>query len=157
MMKTIVLKVNGEDYDVSVEPHETLATVLREKLRLTGSKIGCENGECGACTVLLDGKAVTSCLTPVLKAEGKQITTVEGLSDNGKLHPLQDSFIEHGAIQCGFCSPGMILSAKALLDENPRPTEQEVRVAVLGNLCRCTGYQQIVQAILAAAEQMASN
>ncbi len=156
-MKTIVLKVNGEDYDVSVEPHETLATVLREKLRLTGSKIGCENGECGACTVLLDGKAVTSCLTPVLKAEGKQITTVEGLSDNGKLHPLQDSFIEHGAIQCGFCSPGMILSAKALLDENPRPTEQEVRVAVLGNLCRCTGYQQIVQAILAAAEQMASN
>ena len=148
----ITLNVNGEDYEVDVQPHWTLLHVLRNELGLTGAKLGCGNGECGACTVIMDGKAVPSCLVPAARAEGSEITTIEGLQDGGVLHPLQEAFIEHGAVQCGFCSPGMILTAKSLLDVNPRPTEEEVREALLSNLCRCTGYTKIVEAVLSVAE-----
>jgi len=148
----ITLNVNGEDYEVDVQPHWTLLHVLRNELGLTGAKLGCGNGECGACTVIMDGKAVPSCLVPAARAEGSEITTIEGLRDGGVLHPLQEAFIEHGAVQCGFCSPGMILTAKSLLDVNPRPTEEEVREALLSNLCRCTGYTKIVEAVLSVAE-----
>jgi len=145
------LKVNGKMHEVETEPFRTLLQVIREDLGLTGTKSGCERGECGACTVLIDGVAVNSCLMPVMEVEGKEILTIEGLARNGHLHPLQEKFIELGAIQCGFCSPGMILMAKALLDRNPRPTEEEVRREISGNYCRCTGYDKIVEAILAAA------
>lgn len=148
------LNVNGKDYAVEVKPHWTLLQVIREQIGLTGTKCGCAAGECGACTVLVDGKPILSCLTLAAQAEGGKITTIEGLSDGAKLHPLQEAFVEHGAIQCGFCTPGMILSAKALLDENPDPTEEEVREAISTNLCRCTGYVKIVEAILAAAKKM---
>lgn len=150
----IVLKVNGINYKVAVEPRRTLVEVLRDTLGLTGTKKSCNEGECGACTVLLDGKPATSCLVLALDAQGREITTIEGLSQGEKLHPVQEAFLKHGAIQCGFCTPGMVMSAKALLDENPRPTATEVRKAISGNLCRCTGYQQIVDAILAASETM---
>jgi carbon-monoxide dehydrogenase small subunit len=147
----IQLEVNGNPYSVSVLPQRTLLEVLREDLGLTGTKEGCSEGECGVCTVLLDGVPVRSCLLLAVDVRGRKITTIEGLSKNGKLHPIQNAFIEHGAIQCGFCTPGMILSAKALLDEKPSPTEEEIRVALSGNLCRCTGYVKIFKAVQAAA------
>jgi len=151
-LKVLVeLNVNGEFYQVLIEPWRTLLEVLRETLNLTGTKEGCGRGDCGACTVLLDGKAVNSCLLLAIDAQGKNILTIEGLSQGGQLHPLQEAFIEHGAIQCGFCTPGMILSAKALLDKNPQPTVEEVRQAISGNLCRCTGYTKIIKAILGAS------
>ncbi len=148
MKQTIQFKLNGESVEIVVEPGLTLLQILRDDLELTGTKEGCGMGECGACTVLVNGKAVNSCLFPIMEANGTSITTIEGLADvDGNLHPLQRSFIQHGAVQCGFCTPGMILSAKALLDENPNPTEEEIRNAISGNLCRCTGYLQIIQAI----------
>jgi len=145
------LKVNGKIHEVETGPFRTLLQVIREDLGLTGTKSGCERGECGACTVLIDGVAVNSCLMPVMEVEGKEILTIEGLARNGHLHPLQEKFIELGAIQCGYCTPGMILMAKALLERNPRATEEEVRREIAGNYCRCTGYDKIVEAILAAA------
>ena len=154
MKQIIMLNVNDEFYEVAVEPHRTLLEVLRDTLGLTGTKKGCDEGECSACTVLIDGEAVLSCLLLAVESQGKRITTIEGLAKDGQLHPLQQAFIDHGAIQCGFCTPGVILSAKALLDRNPKPTEVEVREAIAGNLCRCTGYAQIVQAIQMAAERM---
>ncbi|MGD8237729.1 MAG: (2Fe-2S)-binding protein [Armatimonadota bacterium] len=149
------LTVNGERYEVAVDSRDTLLRVIRDHLGLTGTKDGCGEGECGACTVLLDGKAVCSCITLALDAEGREVTTIEGISENGSLHPLQEAFVEHGAIQCGFCTPGMIVSAKALLDENPNPSDEQIRAAIVGNLCRCTGYTHIITAIKAAAESMA--
>ncbi|MCA1960513.1 MAG: (2Fe-2S)-binding protein [Desulfomonile sp.] len=151
MKRIIQLTVNGERAEVAVEPNRTLLQVLREDLGLTGTKHGCGLGDCGACTVILDGRPVNSCLVLAVQANGSDVLTIEGLAENGKLHPLQRAFVEKGAIQCGFCSPGMILSAKALLDENPKPTEKEIRMAISGNLCRCTGYQKIVEAIQAVA------
>jgi len=151
----IVLNVNKINYNVAVEPQRTLVEVLRDTLGLTGTKKSCNEGECGACTVLMDGKPAASCLVLALDAQGKEITTIEGLSEGEKLHPIQEAFVKHAAIQCGFCTPGMVLSAKALLDENPNPTAAEVRKGISGNLCRCTGYQQIVDAILAASQAMA--
>jgi len=148
-----VLHVNGEDYEVSVEPKKTLLEVLREDLGLTGTKEVCDLGTCGACTVLLDHRPVLSCLLLAVSCKGREIVTIEGLRQGEKLHPLQNSFIQHGAIQCGMCTPGMILSAKALLDENPHPTEIEVRRSIAGNLCRCTGYVKIIDAVLAASNE----
>jgi carbon-monoxide dehydrogenase small subunit len=148
------MRLNGQAVAVEVKPSAMLIEVLRDQLDLIGSKKACGRGECGACTVLLEGKAITSCITPALKAMNKEVVTIEGLAVNGALHPLQECFVEYGAVQCGFCTPGMILSAKALLDEKPHPTEQEVRVGISGNICRCTGYAKIVQAVLAAAERM---
>ena len=139
--------VNGKSIEVKVDPTWTLLYVLREELKLTGTKKGCEKGDCGACTVLLQGKPVNSCLVLALQAEGKEIETLEGLGTADSLHPLQKSFIANGAVQCGFCTPGMLLSAAALLKKNPSPTEKEIRTAISGNLCRCTGYQKIVKAI----------
>jgi carbon-monoxide dehydrogenase small subunit len=154
MKKTISFILNGEATAVEVEPHLTLLQLLRDKLELTGAKEGCGMGECGACTVLLNGKTVNSCIFPAMEVEGKNVTTIEGLTDaQGNLHPIQKAFIEYGAIQCGFCTPGMVLSAKALLDENTKPTEEEIRSGIAGNLCRCTGYLQIIQAIKAASGQ----
>jgi len=154
MKRTISFTLNGEPTEVEIEPHLTLLQLLRDVLELTGTKEGCGMGECGACTVLLDGKTVNSCILPAMEVDGKHVMTIEGLSDaQGKLHPIQKAFVEYGAIQCGFCTPGMVLSAKALLDENPKPTEAEIRTGIAGNLCRCTGYLQIVQAIKAASNQ----
>jgi carbon-monoxide dehydrogenase small subunit len=154
MKQTITFNLNGEPVEVEIEPHLTLLQLLRDKLEMTGTKEGCGMGECGACTVLLDGKAINSCIFPALEVEGRNVTTIEGIMDSqGNLHPIQKSFIEHGAIQCGFCTPGMILSAKALLDENPNPSEEEIRNGIAGNLCRCTGYLQIIQAIKTVREQ----
>ncbi|NWF91302.1 MAG: (2Fe-2S)-binding protein [Syntrophaceae bacterium] len=154
MKKSISFVLNGEPVRAEIEPHLTLLHLLRDELELTGTKEGCGMGECGACTVLLDGRPVNSCILPAMEVDGKNVTTIEGLIDaQGNLHPIQKAFIEHGAIQCGFCTPGMVLSAKALLDENPKPTEEEIRNAIAGNLCRCTGYLQIVQAIKAASNQ----
>jgi carbon-monoxide dehydrogenase small subunit len=148
----IQMEVNGKIVTVEVEPSDLLVDVLRENLGLTGTKAGCRAGECGACSVILNGKVVTSCLIPALKAEGGKITTIEGLEKDGELHPLQKAFVEMGAIQCGFCTPGMLLSAKNLLDQNPHPTLEEVKTAISGVLCRCTGYQKIIHAIQAAGE-----
>jgi aerobic carbon-monoxide dehydrogenase small subunit len=153
MKQVIRLRVNGEEHEALVKPNMTLLDFLRNGLGLTGTKKGCDEGDCGACTVLLDGKPVNSCLVLALEANGKDVLTIEGLSQGGELHPLQRAFIEKGAVQCGYCSPGMLLSAKALLSENPTPTEHEVRSAISGNLCRCTGYVKIVEAILAAAKK----
>jgi carbon-monoxide dehydrogenase small subunit len=139
--------LNGEKCQIEVDPGRTLLDILRNELHLTGTKEGCGYGECGTCTVLLDGKAVNSCLILAPKVMGCHVTTIEGLEREGRLHPLQEAFIRHGAVQCGFCTPGMILSAKALLDKTPHPTEEEIREAISGNLCRCTGYVQIVEAI----------
>jgi aerobic-type carbon monoxide dehydrogenase small subunit (CoxS/CutS family) len=147
-MNEIRLKVNGVDYRLRIEPWRTLLEVLRENLGLMGTKKACNEGECGACTVIMDGKAVTSCLMLALDAQGKDIITIEGLSEGEKLDPIQESFLEHGGLQCGFCTPGMVMSAKALLDENPSPTLGEVREAIAGNLCRCTGYQHIIDSIM---------
>jgi carbon-monoxide dehydrogenase small subunit len=155
MEKRLVhLTVNGEERDVFVAPNETLVEVLREDLELTGTKMGCGEGACGMCTVLIDGRPVRSCLTLAVEAQGRDIVTIEGLAEGGELHPVQKAFVEHGAIQCGFCSPAMILTSKALLDENPHPTEDEVRQAISGVVCRCTGYAKIVEAVLAAAEEL---
>ena len=147
----MLLTVNGRRHVITVKADATLLDVLRNDLGLTGARRGCETNFCGACTVLLDGKAVHSCSVLALAARNKSVVTIEGLSEDGKLHRLQESFVEHGAIQCGYCSPGMILAAKALIDENPTPDEHEVRQAISGNLCRCTGYKKIVQAVLAVA------
>jgi carbon-monoxide dehydrogenase small subunit len=150
----ITLNVNGITYTLDVRPQRTLVEVLRETLGLTGTKKSCNEGECGACTVLMDGKPVASCLVLALDARGKEIVTIEGLAEGEKLHPIQEAFLKHGAIQCGFCTPGMVMSAKAYLDEHPTPTSTEVRKAISGNLCRCTGYQQIVDSIMAASKMM---
>jgi len=152
-MLQISFKVNGKDCQVDVHPFDTLAKVLREKLGFVDVKTGCENGECGSCTVIMDGKAIVSCLMLAAKADGKEITTARGLAKDGQLHPLQRKFIQHEAIQCGYCTPGMLMSAKALLDSNRHPSEEEIREAISGNLCRCTGYQQIVEAIADAASE----
>lgn len=155
MKRVSKLKVNGEDHEVYVEPWRTLAEVLREELGLMGLKVGCEEGNCGTCTVLINGKAVKSCLVLVPQAQGREIMTIEGLvGEGGGLHPLQKAFIEHFAVQCGYCTPGMILAAKALLDEKPEATEEDVREGLHGNLCRCTGYVKIVEAVLSAKEKM---
>jgi carbon-monoxide dehydrogenase small subunit len=155
MKQLIKLTVNGVVEEVLVEPWWSLAYVLREVLNLTGTKVGCEMGNCGTCTVSVDGKVVKSCLLLAPKANSKEIVTIEGLTGkDGGLHPLQEAFIEHFAVQCGYCTPGMILAAKALLDENPNSTEEEVRAALSGNLCRCTGYVKIVEAVLAAEEKI---
>jgi len=146
--------VNGKPYEVIIEPRTLLIDVLRDKLGLKGTKYACGTGDCGACTVLVDGKPVLSCLTLAVAAKDKSILTIEGMADGTTLHPIQQAFIDHGAVQCGFCTPGMILGAKALLDENPNPTQDEVKTALAGNLCRCTGYVKIVDAVLAAAETM---
>ncbi len=152
MKQLITLSVNGESYQVAVEPRMTLLDVLRDGLGLTGTKGGCNLGNCGCCTVLMHSKPVLSCLILAVEAQDKDILTIEGLAKNGQLHPLQQAFIDHGAFQCGFCTPGMLLSAKALLDSNPQPTEEEVKEAISGNLCRCTGYHKIVEAILDVAQ-----
>ena len=153
-MKSIKLNVNGQDYGFSVPPHRTLLEVIREELGLTGTKEGCSVGECGACTVIMDGKTVNSCLVLAAEADGKSITTIEGLANGDKLHPIQQAFIDHGGFQCGFCTPGMIMSAKALLDTNPHPTDEEIRKGISGNFCRCTGYTKIIESIKAAAKDM---
>ena len=152
-----VLSVNGADYPVSIEPHRSLLWTLRSELGLTGSKEGCDDSECGACMVLIDGRPVNACSYLALQAEGREITTVEGLSDDGELAPLQRAFLAAGGVQCGFCTPGMLISATALLRENPSPTEDEVRLGLSGNLCRCTGYQKIVRAVLSAADELAAS
>jgi carbon-monoxide dehydrogenase small subunit len=150
------MRINGQDREIEVHPNELLVDVLRERLRLTGTKIGCEAGECGACTVLINGKPILSCLTLAIECEGKEILTIEGIGDAAKeeLHPLQKAFVEHYGVQCGFCTPAMILTAKAFLEKNPTPNEDEIREAINGVICRCTGYMQIVESILAAAEEM---
>ena len=153
MKRELKFMVNGEPYEVFIEPRRTLLEVLRDELGLVGTKEGCSEGMCGTCTVLIDGKAIKCCLVLALQAQGKHVTTIEGLAEGNQLHPLQNSFIEHGAIQCGFCTPGMILSAKAFLDECPNPTEEDVRFAIIGNICRCTGYSKIVDAIMALASE----
>ncbi len=150
----IEMTVNGEKVSAWIEPRKILLDFLREDLHLTGTKKGCDLGNCGACTVLLNGKPVNSCLILAVEAQGQEILTIEGLSDGMKMHPLQEAFIQQGAIQCGFCTPGVILAAKALLDENPRPSEEEIREGIAGNICRCTGYLKIVRAIQAAAEKI---
>ncbi|MDI6753775.1 MAG: (2Fe-2S)-binding protein [Thermodesulfobacteriota bacterium] len=149
------LNVNGKIYEVFVEPWRTLLEVLREELHLTGAKMGCDDGNCGACTVVIDGKAIKGCLMLVPQAKGKKILTIEGLGSGENLHPLQQAFIDHFAVQCGFCTPGMIMSAKALLDEKPDATEEEIRSGLQGNICRCTGYVKIVEAVEAARDKLA--
>ncbi len=153
MGQEIELKVNGRTYPVQVAPWENLLEVLREKLDFMGVKTGCESGECGVCTVLVDGKAVNSCLMLARQAEGREITTIEGLAGEEGLHPLQEAFVDHFAVQCGFCTPGMILAAKALLDKKPSPAEEEIKVALSGNICRCGGYDKIVEAVLAVSRE----
>jgi carbon-monoxide dehydrogenase small subunit len=149
--RLITLTVNGNTYEVAIEPRQSLLQVLREELHLTGTKEGCSEGECGACTVFLDGQTVDSCLIFALEANGREVVTIEGLATGDTLHPLQKAFAEYGGVQCGFCTPGMILAAKALLDSNPHPTEADIRQGISGNLCRCTGYVKIVEAIKAVA------
>ena len=153
--KLLDFTLNGRLVQVAVRNSDLLVGVLRDKLGLTGTKVGCGEGDCGACTVLLDGRAVNACLVLALQVQDREVLTIEGLAAGDKLHPLQQAFIEHGAIQCGFCSPGMILTAVELLGRNPTPTETDVRVAISGNLCRCTGYQKIVEAVLSAAQTVA--
>ncbi len=154
MKRPLKLKINGEGYELLVDDRRTLLEVIRDQIGLTGTKKACDSGECGACTVIKDGKSVVSCLVLAVECEGSEIETVEGLAKGGVLHPIQKAFVEYGAIQCGYCTPGMVMSAKALLSEKAKPSEQEVRVGISGNLCRCTGYVKIVEAILAASKQM---
>lgn len=154
MDHSITLKINGEVYKLHIKPNALLLDVIRDEIGLTGTKRGCDTGECGACTILIEGKPVNSCLLLAVEADGKDVLTVEGLAKNGQLHPLQVAFVEDGAVQCGFCTPGLLLSAKALLDTNPNPTEEEIKTAIAGNLCRCTGYTKIVKAINSAAKKM---
>ncbi|MBI5523887.1 MAG: (2Fe-2S)-binding protein [Desulfarculus sp.] len=153
--QTIEITVNGDRYEVAIDPWRSLAEVLREDLRLTGTKIGCNQGDCGACTVLINGRSVSSCLTLAVEAHQREVTTIEGLAKTPQeLHPIQEAFVEKGAVQCGFCTGGMIMSAKHLLDKNPQPTELEIRQGLSGNLCRCTGYNKIVEAIGDAARRL---
>ncbi len=154
MTNKISLKINGEPITLDVKPHWTLLRLIREELKLTGTKEGCGEGECGSCTVLVDDKPINSCLVLAMDADGKTVTTIEGLAEGGELHPLQTAFIGKGAIQCGFCTPGMILTAKGLLDRQPSPSEEEIRLGMAGNLCRCTGYTKIIEAIQTAAQQI---
>jgi len=153
LKQTIKLKVNSELFELSVEPRKTLAQVLRDDLHLMGTKVGCNVGDCGACTVLVDGIAVLGCLTLAVEAQDKDVITIEGLASGDRLDPIQKAFIDYGAIQCGFCTPGMILSAKGLLHKNPKPTREEIKEAIGGNLCRCTGYVKIIDAIEKAAQE----
>ncbi len=148
------LTINNKKYDLDLKGHETLLEVLRNSLGLTGTKTACEDSECGACTVIIDDKAVLSCSTLACSLDGEKITTIEGLSDGDNLHPIQETFIEEGAVQCGFCMPGMIMSSKALLDKNPEPTRKEIECALDGNLCRCAGYQQTFKAVQKAGQKM---
>lgn len=152
MRRPVRLRVNGDDYAVFVDTRQTLLEALRDELHLTGAKEGCGNGNCGACTIWMDGKPVCSCLVLALEAEGHELTTVEGLSHNSHLNPVQEAFVAFGGLECGFCTPGFIMSATALLQRNPNASEQEIRLAISGNLCRCTGYDKIVKAIMTAAE-----
>ena len=154
MRHLLICTINGERVEQEVDPALRLVDFLRENLYLTGTKIGCKKGECGACTIILDGKAVNSCLIPVMRASGAVIETIEGLEKNGRLHVIQEEFIAKGAIQCGFCTPGMIMSSKALLDANPHPSREEVKEALGGNICRCTGYVKIEEAVLGAAKRL---
>jgi carbon-monoxide dehydrogenase small subunit len=152
MKQVLSFTLNGDRMEIEIESHWTLVHLLRNHLELTGTKEGCGKGECGTCTVIVDGKAVNACLYPAMELEGKEVLTIEGLTDaEGNLHPIQKAFLEHGAVQCGFCTPGMVMSAMALLEENPRPSEEEIRMAIVGNFCRCTGYIQIIEAIRAAS------
>jgi len=153
-MEQIRLTVNGKDYEVQVKPSATLLDVIREDLGLTGTKEGCGVGECGACTVIIENKAVNACIMLAIEANGKNITTIEGLADGEKLHPIQEAFVEVGGLQCGFCTPGMILSTKVLLDKNKTPTDQEIRKGLEGNFCRCTGYTKIVESVKVAAQKV---
>ena len=154
-MPHLEMILNGKEVSVEVEPGDLLVHVLRDKLGLIGTKVSCGEGECGSCTVLVDGLTVTSCIYPALKAQGREVTTIEGLAKGTQLHPIQQAFVDVTAPQCGYCIPGMVLSAKALLDENPHPTEEEIKKGISGNVCRCTGYYQIVEAIELAAQRMA--
>jgi len=154
-MKTrIRLTVNGKAFTLDVESNQTLVEVLRDQMGLTGTKVGCGVGDCGSCTVLMNGKAVNSCLVLAGEADGKEVLTIEGVSTEESVHPIQQAFIDQGAVQCGFCTPGMVLSAKALLDQNPKPSESQIRTAISGNLCRCTGYQKIIRAIQDASKNI---
>lgn len=152
----VTLTVNHRNYDLEIEPHELLLDVIRERLGLTGAKRSCDMQVCGACTLLLDGRPVSSCTLPAFEAAGKNVETIEGLAENGRLHPIQQAFIDHGGFQCGFCTPGMILTAKVLLEENGNPTEEQIKHFMHGNLCRCTGYKKIIESIIAAAKEMRS-
>jgi carbon-monoxide dehydrogenase small subunit len=152
--RVVSLDINGHRYDLEVEPHRTLLSVLHQELGLTGTKQNCLEAECGVCTVLVDGEAVNSCIYPVMKAQGRQVTTIEGLATKAGLHPMQRAFIAYDAVQCGYCIPGMIMSAVALVNEHPEPTEQEIVEGLAGNLCRCTGYAKIIEAVSAATEEM---
>lgn len=154
MKHQLSLTINDEPYEVLVEPYCSLLDMLRDQLQLTGTKKGCDEGDCGACTVLIDGKTVTACMMLALDARDRDVTTIEGLMQGRTLHPVQDAFVRQGGVQCGFCTPGLIMSAVGLLLENPAPTAEEVRFAIGGNLCRCTGYTKVVQAILTAADSM---
>ena len=147
----IAFTVNGEQVEVLVKPWQTLLELLRDELRLTGTKEGCSNGNCGACTVQFDGNAIDSCLALGLEADGHDILTIEGVAQGGQLHPIQQAFIDHGALQCGFCTPGFIMSAKAFLEHTPHPSEEEIRLNIAGNLCRCTGYDKILRAIMSVS------
>ena len=152
--RNIRLTINGQAYDISTVSNETLLDFLRYRLGLVGTKSGCETGDCGACTVIVDGKAVNSCLVLAVESNGASITTIEGISSNGELHPLQQAFIDYGGVQCGFCTPGMIMAAKSLLDEDPNANEKDIRFALAGNLCRCTGYVSILKAVAAAGKTL---
>ena len=154
MKQLMKFNVNGVNYEEEIDHRRTLLELLRENLGLLGTHKGCDEGQCGACTVLVDGKAVNSCLVLAASVQGKQITTIEGLAEGEKLHPIQEAFVETGAIQCGFCSPGMIMVTKAFLDKHPTPTEEDAKRAISGNLCRCTGYFQIIEAVMKASEKM---
>jgi carbon-monoxide dehydrogenase small subunit len=153
-MEKIRMSVNGREFELQVKPWATLIDVLREDLGLTGTKEGCGMGECGACTIIMNGETVNACLVLAVEANGKNITTIEGLADGEKLHPIQQSFVEVGGLQCGFCTPGMILSTKALLDQNPNPTDAEIKKGLEGNFCRCTGYTKIIQSVKDAASKL---
>ncbi|NLI12054.1 (2Fe-2S)-binding protein [Pelotomaculum propionicicum] len=152
--KILKFTLNGEPVEIAVSPEDMLVDVLRDKLELTGTKKGCGKGECGACTIIMDGEAVNSCLVPAMKAMSASVETIEGIGGPGKFHPVQETFMDLGAIQCGFCTPGMIMSSKALLDKTTSPTSQEIKKALAGNICRCTGYVKIEEAVMAAAEKM---
>ena len=156
MKRLITLNVNGNDYEIAVAPNRTLTQILREDLNLLGTKEGCGIGDCGACTVIMNGRPVNSCLILGVQASGSKIETIEGVAQGRKLHPVQEAFVNLGAIQCGFCTPGAVLTAKNLLERNPNPTEYEIREGLSGNLCRCTGYQKIIEAVKDAAEQIKS-
>ena len=152
--KKITFILNGQPCEIHVEPWRTLLEVIREDLHLTGTKEGCGGGECGSCTVIMGGKSVNSCLIPAVEADNQEIITIEGLAEGETLHPIQEAFVNHSGMQCGFCTPGMIMSAKVLLEDNPNPSEEEIREGIAGNFCRCTGYAKIIESISAAAEAM---